>query len=198
LIALTITGGLLNFTEDFSMKRLFLIAGLTAFLSLAALAAAGDSPNFSGTWTLDKAKSQGLDPRMQAAESVSCVITQDDKNISIEWKVVGGQPPAGGGPGGGGGGMGRGAGGPRVYNLDGKEATTEAGGGTSTLKATWSGDGKTLELVSVRAGNFNGNEFKATTTDKLSLSEDGKTMTVNRHSESPRGTTDSTLVLNKQ
>jgi hypothetical protein len=33
--------------------------------------------------------------------------------------------------------------------------------------------------------------------DKLQLSADGKVLTVNRHSESPRGTQDSTLVFNK-
>jgi hypothetical protein len=179
------------------MKRLFVTAGLTAVLSLAAFAATGDNPNFSGTWNLDKAKSQGLDPRMQGADSVQCVITQDDKNISIEWKVTGGQPPAGGGPGGGaGGGGGRGPAGPQTYTLDGKEATAEAMGGTNTTKATWSG--KTLELSSVRAGSFNGNDFKFTSVDKLTLSDDGKTLTVNRHRESQRGTTDSTLVFNKQ
>ena len=122
------------------------------------------------------------------------VIAQDDKTISIESKVVGGQPPAGGGGG-------RGPAGPRSYNLDGKEVTAEAGGqmgGSNTTKATWSSDGATLELSSVRTGSFNGNDFKATTNEKLSLSGDGKVLTVNRHSESPRGTQDSTLVFNKQ
>ena len=178
------------------MKKLFLTAGLTAVLSLAAFAATGDGPNFSGTWTLDKAKSQGLDQRMQNAESVTCVITQDDKNISMEWKIAAGQPAAGAPAGGGGG---RGPAGPQTYTLDGKEVTTEGGGqmgGTNTRKATL--DGKTLELTSIRAGSFNGNDFKATTTDKLSLSADGKTLTIVRHSESPRGTTDSTMVFNKQ
>lgn len=180
------------------MKRLFLTAGLTAVLALAAFGATGDGPNFSGTWSLDKAKSQGLDPRMQGADSVTCVITQDDKTISMEWKVTGGQPPAGapGGGGGAGGGGGRGPAGPQTYTLDGKESTSEAMGGTNTTKATWSG--KTLELSSVRAGNFNGNDFKFTSVDKLTLSDDGKTLTVVRHRESQRGTTDSTLVLTKQ
>ena len=98
-------------------------------------------------------------------------------------------------------GGGRGPAGPQTYNLDGKEVTSEAGGqmgGTNTMKATWSEATKTLELMSVRAGNFNGNDFKATTTDKMSLSADGKVLTINRHSESPRGAQDSTLVLNKQ
>jgi len=167
--------------------------------ALAVLAAGAAGANFAGTWALDKTKSQGLDPRMQNAD-VSWVITQDDKQISIETKVTGGQPPAGG-PGGGGGGMGggRGMGGPRTYSLDGKEVTSEAGGqmgGSNTTKATWSGT--TLELSSVRTGNRDGQDFKFTTTDKLSLSTDGKVLTAIRHSEGPRGTTDSTLVFNKQ
>ena len=179
------------------MKKLIIAAGLITALALAAFGTTGGLPvSFAGTWTLDKAKSQGLDQRMQNAESVTCVITQDDNTISVEWKIAGAQPQ--GGPGGGGG---RGPGGPRVYNLDGKEVTSEAGGqmgGTNTMKATWSDATKTLELMSVRTGNFNGNEFKATSTDKMSLSADGKVLTIVRHSESPRGAQDSTLVFNKQ
>lgn len=177
------------------MRRLFLISGLIAAFGLAVLAAGAAAPaNFAGTWNLDKTKSQGLDPRMQSVDSVTWVITQDDKTISIESKVVGGQPPAGGGGG-------RGPAGPRSYNLDGKEVTAEAGGqmgGSNTTKATWSSDGATLELSSVRTGSFNGNDFKATSVDKLSLSGEGKVLTVNRHSESPRGTQDSTWIFNKQ
>jgi hypothetical protein len=180
------------------MRRMFLISGLIAAFGLAVLAASAASPaNFAGTWGLDKTKSQGLDPRMQSVDSVTWVITQDDKTISIESKVVGGQPPAGG-PGSGGG---RGPAGPRSYNLDGKEVTAEAGGqmgGSNTTKATWSSDGATLELSSVRTGNRDGQDFKFITNEKLSLSGDGKVLTVNRHSESPRGTQDSTLVFNKQ
>ena len=185
------------------MKKLIIAAGLITALALAAFGTTGGLPvSFAGTWTLDKAKSQGLDQRMQNAESVTYVITQDDNTISVEWKVTGGQPQGGpGGGGGAGGGGGRGPAGPRTYNLDGKEVTSEAGGqmgGSNTLKATWSDATKTLELTSVRTGNFNGNEFKATTTDKMSLSADGKVLTINRHSESPRGAQDSTLVFNKQ
>ena len=180
------------------MKRLILTAGLMSAFLLAAIAVgAQNKPNFAGTWALDKSKSQGLDQRMQSAD-VSWVITQDDKTISIESKVTGGAAPTGGGGGNGGGG-GRGMAGPRSYTLDGKEVTTEGTGqmgGTNSMKATWTGG--TLELMSVRAGNFNGNDFKATTDDKLSLSGDGKVLTVVRHSESPRGTTDSTMVFNKQ
>jgi len=172
---------------------------MTAF-AVAVLATGAAGANFAGIWALDKTRSQGLDPRMQNAD-VTWVITQDDKQISIETKVTGGQPPAGGPGGGGGMGGGRGMGGPRTYSLDGKEVTSEAGGqmgGSNTTKGLWSSDGKTLELSSVRIGNRDGQDFKFTTTDKLSLSGDGKVLTAIRHSESPRGTMDSTLVFNKQ
>jgi hypothetical protein len=183
------------------MRRLFLIAGLMTAFGLAIVAASAFAPaNFAGTWSLDKAKSQGLDPRMQNAESVTWTITQDDKQISIESKVAGGQPPAGGNGGGGGGGMGggRGPGGPRVFTLDGKEVTAEAPGGNNTTKSTWGSDGKTLELSAIRTGSRDGNDFKFTTVEKLSLSGDGKVLTDVRHNEGPRGANDSTLVFNKQ
>ena len=181
------------------MKRAFLIAGLMAAFAVAVLAASAVAANFAGTWALDKTKSQGLSPRMQGADSVTWTITQDDKTISIDQKVTGGQPPAGG-AGGGGGGGGRGPAGPTVYNLDGKETTMDIAGGQmtgkSTLKATWAGNALQLS----RNSTFNGpnGEVTSTETRKLELSSDGKVLTATVHSESPRGTTDSTLVFNKQ
>ena len=183
------------------MKKLIIAAGLITALALAAFGTTGGLPvSFAGSWTLDKAKSQGLDQRMQNAESVTCVITQDDNTISVEWKIAGGQPPAGAAPSGGGGmGGGRGPAGPRTYNLDGKEVTSEGPmSSTNAVKATWSDATKTLELSTVSTGSRDGQEFKITRVDKLSLSADGKVLTINRHSESPRGAQDATLVLNKQ
>lgn len=180
------------------MKKLFLIAGLmTAFL-LVVVAASAQKANFAGTWNLDKTKSQGLSPRMQGADKVTWTITQDDKTISVDQKVEGGQPPAGGG--GMGSGRGMGMGGPQSYNLDGSETTADIGGGQmtgkATSKATWAGG--TLELS--RKSTFQGpnGEVSSSNTQKLSLSSDGKTLTAVVHSESPRGTTDSTLVFDKQ
>jgi len=184
------------------MKRLFLIAGLVAAFMLLVVAASAQKAGFAGTWSLDKSKSQGLSTRIQGADKVTWTVTQDDKTVSIEQKVEGGQPPAGGGGAGGGmgGGGGRGPGGPagpQSYNLDGKEVTTQGqNGGSTSMKSSWSGS--TLELTTVRSGSFNRQDFKATSSDKLSLSGDGKTLTVSRHNESPRGTTDSTWVFNKQ
>ena len=88
--------------------------------------------------------------------------------------------------------------GPRTYNLDGTETTGEMGRGKFARKATLSSDGKTLELVSkLTFPGMDGNEVTTTSTEKLSLSADGKVLTVVRHSETPRGVQDSTLVFNK-
>jgi hypothetical protein len=196
------------------MRKLLYAFGLTSAL-VFALAAHAAAPNFAGTWTLDKSKSQGLNQRLQNAESVTWNVTQTDKEITIDEKVTGGGPgggpggppaggaPAGGppgsGPGGGGGrGMGGGMMGPRTFNLDGSETTGDMGRGKFARKATMSSDGKTLELVSkMTFQTQDGNEVTTTSTDKLTLSADGKSLTVVRHSESPRGPQDSTLVFNK-
>jgi hypothetical protein len=194
------------------MRKLLYAFGLTSAL-VFALAAHAAAPNFAGTWTLDKSKSQGLNQRWQNAESVTWNVTQTDKEITIDEKVTGGGgpggpggPPSGGAPatgapgGGQGGGMGggRGMGGPRTFNLDGSETTGEMGRGKFARKATLSSDGKTLELVSkLTFQTQDGSEVTTTSTDKLSLSTDGKSLTVVRHSESPRGPQDSTLVFNK-
>src|SRR6185295_10092951 len=195
------------------MRKLLYAFGLTSAL-VFVLAAQAAAPNFAGTWTLDKGKSQGLSQRVQNAESVSWVIAQTDKDITIEEKIAGGggpggpgaggppagAPPAGGAPQGGGQGggrgMGMGMGGPRTFTLDGTETTGETGRGKFARKATLSSDGKTLELTNKVSGQTpDGNEFTFTTTEKLTLSADGKVLTVVRHSESPRGAQDSTLVF---
>ena len=188
------------------MKRLFLIAGLMGAISLAIVASALAATSFAGTWTLDKAKSQGLSQRMQGFDTVTWTITQDDKTIAIDQKTTGGQAPGGGGGGGGtggGGGMGGGGGAaaPQAYNLDGKEVTSDVTFGQNTgkasMKATWSGS--TLELV--RKTTFQGpnGEVVSTNSRKLSLSADGKVLTAVVHAEGGRGgPTDSTYVFNKQ
>src|SRR5215204_1167307 len=184
------------------MRKLLYAFGLTSAL-VFALAAHAAAPNFAGTWTLDKSKSQGLSQRVQNAESVSWVVTQTDKETTVEEKIVGGGGPPGGGGGGapaaggpppGGGGQGGGGGrggmmgppGPRSYNLDGTETTGDTGRGKFARKATVSADGKTLELVSKMTFQTpDGNEVTTTSSEKFSLSADGKVLTVVRHSESP-------------
>src|SRR5881394_1721227 len=117
------------------MKRLFLIGGLTTAFLLLVVAASAQKANFAGTWMLNKSKSQGLSPRMMGADKVTLTITQNDKTISLDTKIEGGQP-AGGGGGGGGMGGGRGPAGPTTYNLDGNEVTSDVTFGQNTGKRT--------------------------------------------------------------
>lgn len=183
------------------MRKLFLVAGLAAAFLLLVVAASAQKANFAGTWSLDKTKSQGLSQRMMGADKVTLAITQDDKTISLDTKVEGGQP-AGGGGGGGGMGGGRGPAGPTTYNLDGNEVTSDVtfgqNTGKRTLKATMSGG--TLELMNKTSFTApDGTERVSVTTQKLSLSSDGKTLTVMTHREGgQQPTPDSTAVYNKQ
>lgn len=197
------------------MRKLFCALCLISALVFALAVQAAAPTSFAGTWSLDKSKSQGLSQRFQNVESLTWTITQTDKTITIDEKVTGGAPPGGGGggaaaggppPGGGGGqggpgggrGMGGGMmGGPRVFNLDGSETSGEMGRGKFVRKAAWSSDSKTLELGTKTTIQGPEGELTLSSSDKLSLSEDGKTLTVTRHSESPRGNQDSTWVLNK-
>lgn len=197
------------------MRRIICALSLTSALMLTLVAQAAAPTSFAGTWTLDKAKSQGLSQRMQGADSVQWVITQTDKEITIEEKVTGGQMggpsgapaagapaaggPPGGGPGGGQGGGrgGMGMGGPRTFNLDGTETTADTGRGKVVRKAAWSSDNSALELTSKATFQGPNGEVTTTSTDKLTLSGDGKTLTVVSHRETPRGAQDSTLVFTK-
>jgi hypothetical protein len=176
------------------MKRLLLIAGLMTAFGLAVVAASAAGANFAGTWVLDKTKSQGLSQRMAGFDKVTWVITQDDKTIGIEQKTEGGPAPTGGGgP--------RPPAGPTTYNLDGKEVTGDQTMGQMTAKvtskATWAGNDLELSRKSAFTGQ-DGAERVQTTTQKLSLSADGKVLTAVVHSETQRGPQDSTLVFNKQ
>ena len=92
--------------------------------------------------------------------------------------------------------MGGGMGGPRSFNLDGSETTSEMGGGKVVRKASWSSDQSSLELVSKSTFTREGTEIVTTITEKLSVSADGKTLTATRKVEGPRPS-DSTYVFTK-
>ncbi len=157
------------------------LAALTFALTVSAAAPA----NFSGTWVLDKSKTQNLPRQWENATSVTMEIKQDDKLVTIETKAEGSQFPSQ----------------PMPYNVDGSESTVEVQGrmpGKVTLKASWSTDGNTLDLSRKQSGNFNGQDVTITTTEKLTLTEGGKVLTIARVSESPRGKQESTLVFAKK
>lgn len=187
------------------MRKIILGVTTVCVLLSGVLAVSAAAPtNFAGTWALDKSKSEGLPPNASALESLTLTVAQDAQQITVDSKAtMGAQPDAAGGPGQGGGrGRGMGMFPPNSsYKLDGTETTTDnpgGRGGTTTSKATWKDGGKTLELKRVGKFSFQGNDVTVTTTEDWTLSADGKTLTIKRTTESPRGTQNSTLVFNKQ
>jgi hypothetical protein len=166
------------------MKRISIAVVLFCVLVVGSVSAAGT--DFSGTWVLDKAKSEGLQGPMAGVDQ-TWVVTQDAKTLTAEMQFSGGQQemPAQ----------------KRTYNLDGSETTAEVTGrlpGKATLKAKWMGDGKILELNGVQSANVQGNDIKITRTEHWELADGGKTLKVHRTTESPRGTQESKLTLTKK
>ena len=190
--------------------KIVLMAIFTLVLAVAAVSAQDrTTATFAGNWTLDASKSK-LDERMRI-ESMTWNVTQTDKELKVETKTKRAPRPEGetsGGTGQGGGqgrgGMGRGGFGggdsTTVYSLDGKETKVEQetpmGKFPVTYKANLEKGGK-LNLSSSRTVNGPNGEMTITTKETWQLSEDGKTLTVKRETESPRGTQSSEMVFTK-
>jgi hypothetical protein len=65
------------------MARKFLLMTV-AIMALSVLALAATKPNFSGTWTMDRARSFGLPANMNQ----TLTVTQKDNQIELETKLI--------------------------------------------------------------------------------------------------------------
>ena len=148
---------------------------LFAILALAALPALA-KPNFTGDWKLNTSKSNF--GQMPAPDSMSYKITHADPKLSTVTKQSGqmGEFEM-----------------QASYTTDGKESSNK-GFGEATMKsvAKWDGDVLSIETK----GQFGDNEF--TMTQKVSLSEDGKTMNIVQVFKSSMGEGEQKLVFDKQ
>ena len=78
------------------MKKSLVIFGAAGVLLLGLMAvSAAPATNFAGIWQLDKSKSENVPRQWQNAESVTLVVTQDDKQLTVETKMTGGAAPGG-------------------------------------------------------------------------------------------------------
>jgi len=167
------------------MKRLVLTA-VTLCALLIGLWAVSAATNFAGTWSLDKAKSEGLQGPM-ADIDVTMVVAQDDKTLSVETKYTGGdrEIPA-----------------QKVtYKLDGSESQADFGGmlpGKGTISGKWVADGKQVELHTVRNVSFQGNEATVKVNETWELLDGGKALQIKRSLDFGQGQLDSKLVFNKK
>ena len=174
------------------MKRqIAILSAIVICLGLVAFAADGKT-DFSGTWALDKAKSDPI--RMgrggpgggggQAPTiDITLVITQTDNQLNVTRKVnFNGQDRST----------------EQKFSLDGSENTNPAmmGRGELKSKSKWKKD-KLVTEGTQQVTTPNG-DFEIGVIEELSLSEDGKVLTIKTTRSTPQGENTSKQVFNKQ
>jgi hypothetical protein len=142
------------------------------FLSLYVVAAA--KANFSGTWTLDKSKSEGLPPNLK---DQVMTVTQTGDKINIESKLTmdeGEQNVS------------------DVYMLDGKPADFSPKGpggieGKGKRTAKWSADGNQIEVTETIVYDTPQGSVTVDIARTWTLSADGKMLTIDMNISSAMG-----------
>ncbi|MFB3779800.1 MAG: hypothetical protein ACE141_19425 [Bryobacteraceae bacterium] len=153
------------------------MAALAALALIVVLTVPADAKvNFTGTWKLNAAQSKFGD-NFPAPSSMTQKIDHQDPALTVEvsQSSEGGDFNA-----------------TFKYTTDGKESANEIMGNPVKSVVKWEGD----ELVMHMTMSFDGNEMVID--DRVSLSADGKTMTMKRHWKSPMGELDQVVVLDKQ
>lgn len=183
--------------------RIGLITLFCIILGASAVFAQEKAVNFAGHWELDVSKSKL--PERNRVESMTMIVTQTEKDLTVETKAKRGESAnenPGRGNGARRGGMGRGMmlGGDAAftYTLDGKEtsAASAATMGEAKLKAEITKDGK-LKLTQTRNIETQMGSRSLKLSETWELSGDGKTLKVKRETETPRGTQNSELHFSK-
>ena len=152
-------------------KRLMFVALMLTLCASIAMA----KPNFSGEWKMNPSKSDfGM---MPAPTSMVQKVTHNDPELKVVITRVGEQGEITSNS---------------TYTTDGKECINK--GRMGEIKSTLKWEGDTLVIES--KADFGGNPV--TITNKWTLSEDGKTLTINGHFSSTQGEGDSKTVLEKQ
>ena len=154
------------------MRRAFFLL-LAAAVVLPFPARAQAKPDFSGTWTLDTAKSDAPMGRGgRGGAQGPMTITQDANTLT---QKRGEQT--------------------LVYKLDGSESSNEVQGrgGAQTVKAKAKWDGSKLVIESTR--EIQG--FALTTKEERTLSADGKEMTIQITASTPQGDINNKQVYTK-
>ncbi len=193
------------------MKKLSILTAIFCLIFQTVTVSAA-TPDFSGTWELDKTKS--VLPETMQIESMTLNVSQTATELKVETMVKRGQNGFGNGSGmgaprggaGNGAGSGMGSGGMRggqmiVYSLDGKETTNDIGRDATTGKETKTAkvasDGR-LSLTVVRNLDTQMGSMTTKTNDEWELLDGGKTLKITRYSETPRGAFNSILYFTKK
>lgn len=169
-------------------KSIFTIVAICLF----GLNSFAQTPNFSGEWTLDKAKSKMDEKQSAMIESQSLKVEQTDKEVKITVATIQTGNPSG----------------PRVdigggtntYLLNGQEFNTESDTQIGKVSHKTKGeikDGK-LNLQSIRNIDAPMGEITITTKEVWELSADGKILTIKREADSQRGKINSELIFTRK
>jgi hypothetical protein len=154
------------------MRRTLILSCLALILTLGvALAKA----NFSGTWTLDTAKSEGLPPSIKA-QTMTITQTEDKINIETTMTTDDGEVSD-----------------KATYTLDGKDAPYSPKlpnglEGKGKRMAKWTADGTGIEVKEEATYDTPQGVITVQVDRKWSLSVDGKTLTIDMTINSPQGT----------
>jgi hypothetical protein len=162
------------------MLRTLLILAAAGAVA-APRAAAQAHPDFSGTWKINVTKSDpmGGRPGGQAPDmsQLTLTVTQTGDSVVIFQTGLGPDRTL-------------------VHYLDGRESTNAGPRGTMRSTSHW--EGATLVTEGTVTANTQMGEMQFTTREVRELSADGKTLTVNTTTETPRGTMTRKAVFEKQ
>ena len=153
----------------------FLLISFTTF-------AENEKVNFSGEWSLNEEKSE-LGEGRRRMPSAKLTISQEDDTLTIErllkrrsgeeFKVK------------------------EKFTLDGKECENTVYERPKKSVATWSKDGKSLNITSKIVFERDGNEFEFNTVEIWKLADEGNSLSIEYTSKSTRGERKRTYVYDK-
>ena len=150
-------------------------AAVISVMVLLCTAMAQAKPNFSGQWKLNASLSDF--GTMTVPTSLVQQVTHGEPDLKVVTTMVGemGEFKV-----------------ENSYTTDGKECVNKFNNIERRSTLTWAGDTLVIESKMDMGGNA------VTVSEKWSLSEDGKTLTIIRHLKGPEGETDIKTVLEKQ
>ena len=154
-----------------SLKASFFLTLVLSIFSLALPVVAQTRPNVSGTWKMNAEKS-----KFEKGGPKAITITFDQKESTLNESLTitndGGERTV-----------------TLTYTLDGKESAQQIEGQQIKATAKWEGDSLTIEFK-----NDEGFSFRR----KITMSADGKTMTMSVAQANQGGTANDTVVFEKQ
>jgi hypothetical protein len=165
------------------------LTGLILISLAVSLASAGGKVNFSGSWTLDKSKTDvsqflGVGENIEKTQMASMMMVVEQQGASLRvtriLKTQGNERKE-----------------IHTYKIDGNETTnTGFHGETVVARAFWEGD--KLAVVSTRTKRVLTKDIATESRGVWSLSSDGKTLTITEEINSPRGEQRVRAVFDKQ